>query len=86
MEFEAWRKLCMDVLLKSNLKELSLAFKAKRRAKISIKDMARIPWIEPGCTLYLDKSIKLSGKVPFVTFEQLIKSYLGTKLKPKTPI
>ena len=32
-----------------------------------------IPWIELGCTPDFDQVIKLSGKVSFVTFEQLVK-------------
>ena len=32
-----------------------------------------IPWIELGCAPDFDEGIKLSGKIPYVTFEQLGK-------------
>ena len=38
-----------------------------------------IPWIELGCAPDFDQGIKLSGKVPFVTFEQLGKELPSDK-------
>ena len=44
---------------------------SSKKKCLSYIDM--IPWIELGCAPDFDEGIKLSGKIPYVTFEQLGK-------------
>ena len=41
------------------------------------------PWMELGCALCFDQGIKLSVKVPFVTFKWLVKELPATKAQTK---
>ena len=52
---------------------------SSRTKCLSYIDMT--PWIELGCTPDFDQGIKLSGKVPFVTFEQLGKELPSDKAR-----
>ena len=42
-----------------------------------------MPWIELGCALCTDQGIKLLGKAPFCTFEQLVEELTSFKVLTK---